>query len=78
MVQNWIIIGLWVCLAWSFLAASWETLSAHELTIFESIIVFLIIFVGAPAFTLAGMLETILDLLLPEGWDDDDDNNTPL
>ena len=42
------------------------------------IIVILIIFIGAPVFAWAGMLETILDLILPEGWNDDDDDEGKL
>lgn len=74
----WLVIILWICLTWSFLAANWESICMNKFTNFEIIIVILIIFIGAPVFAWAGMLETILDLILPEGWNDDDDDEGKL
>ena len=35
--------------------------------------VFLLLVVGGPIFMAAAVLQSILTILLPEGWDDDDD-----
>lgn len=38
----------------------------------EQLIVGIIFLIGGPIFTIANVLETILDCFLPEGWGDDD------
>lgn len=38
----------------------------------EQLIVGIIFLVGGPIFTMANVLESILDCFLPEGWGDDD------
>lgn len=45
----------------------------RELTFFEQLVVILIFFVGGPIFAMNQVLTQLLDLFLPEGWDDDDD-----
>jgi hypothetical protein len=52
------------------MVATWDTLCENELTNFERGIVILVIFVGAPAFAFAGMLESFMDLIT--GGSDDD------
>ena len=37
----------------------------------EKLIVGIIFIIGGPIFTIANILEAILDCFLPEGWDDD-------
>ena len=39
---------------------------------FEQIIVIVIFMIGGPIFAMNQVLTQILDLFLPEGWDDDD------
>jgi 4-hydroxybenzoate polyprenyltransferase len=38
----------------------------------DQLIVGLIFVIGGPIFTIANVLEAILDCILPEGWGDDD------
>lgn len=39
----------------------------------EKLIVFFLFFIGGPAFVLVSLIESVLDAILPEGWDDDND-----
>ena len=39
----------------------------------DKLIVGIIFMIGGPIFTIANVLEAILDCILPEGWGDDDD-----
>lgn len=75
MIKNWIIVILWICCVWSYVVAAWDTLCENELTNFEKGIVVLIIFVGAPVFAFAGMLESFMDLIT--GGSDDDEGPVP-
>lgn len=70
MWQNWLTIGLWICCVWSCMVASWDTICEGDLTNFEIAIVLVVIFVGAPAFAVAGMLESIIEMFT--GGSDDD------
>lgn len=45
-----------------------------SLSIMDKIIVGLILIIGAPILMIASVLQSILNLFLPEGWDEDDDN----
>ena len=40
----------------------------------DKIMVGIILVLGAPILILASVLQSILNLFLPEGWDNDDDN----
>ena len=40
----------------------------------DTIIVFLIFLIGGPIFSIANVLEAFLSVLLPEGWDDENDD----
>lgn len=42
-----------------------------DLPFYEQLIVGLIFMIGGPIFTIANVLESILDCFLPEGWGDD-------
>ncbi len=42
-----------------------------DLSLQDQLIVGLIFVIGGPIFTIANVLETILDCILPEGWGDD-------
>ena len=41
-----------------------------ELKTGDRLLVVLIFLIGAPAFTLVNFLTALLDVLLPDGWDD--------
>lgn len=43
-----------------------------ELNNKDLIIVFIVLLIGGPFFTITTILETILNYFLPEGWNDDD------
>lgn len=40
----------------------------------DAIVVFLIFLIGGPIFSMANILEAFLTALLPEGWDDENDD----
>ena len=42
---------------------------------FDSFIVFILFLISGPFFTLAAIFEILISLFLPEGWNDDDDND---
>ena len=39
----------------------------------DILVVIIVLFIGAPFFFIVNILEAILDVIFPEGWDDDDD-----
>ena len=43
----------------------------EEMSIVSQVLLELILFIGAPFFLGVEILEFLLDLILPEGWDDD-------
>lgn len=67
------------------LAILWITLSlissieympyTKDLKGLDLMIFFLVFLIGGPVFGINQILTTILDCILPEGWDDDDDFN---
>ena len=48
---------------------------AKDLKGVDKIVFFLIFAIGGPVFGMNQILTTLLDCILPEGWDDDDDFN---
>jgi hypothetical protein len=48
---------------------------AKDLKGADKIAFFLIFAIGGPVFGMNQILTTLLDCILPEGWDDDDDFN---
>ena len=38
----------------------------------DILVVIIVLFIGAPFFFIVNILEAILDVIFPEGWDDDD------
>ena len=46
--------------------------AAKDLKPLEKILTWLTVVIGAPVMCIAQVFMTILDQLLPEGWDDDD------
>lgn len=39
----------------------------------DILVVIIVLFIGAPFFFMVNILEAILDVIFPEGWDDEDD-----
>ena len=70
-VSGIIIIILWA--AMSLLVMIEYAPHCKDLPIFEKLIVGLIFLFGGPIFTIANILEALLDCYLPEGWDDGPD-----
>lgn len=67
-----------ICILWGILS----TVSiieyipyAKDLKGVDKIVFFLIFAIGGPVFGMNQILTTLLDCILPEGWDDDDDFN---
>jgi hypothetical protein len=48
---------------------------AKNLKGFNLAVFFLVFLIGGPIFGINQILTTLLDCILPEGWDDDDDFN---
>lgn len=64
---------LWITLS---LISSIEYMSyTKDLKGLDLMIFFLVFLIGGPVFGINQILTTILDCILPEGWDDDDDFN---
>ena len=42
---------------------------------YDKFIVLLIFLIGGPFFAITNVLNYVLDILMPEGWDDEDDND---
>jgi len=63
-----IIIILW-CLMATTLLVEYAPM-CKELKTGDQLLVVLIFLIGAPAFTLVNFLTAILDVILPDGWDD--------
>lgn len=68
-----IVIILWATL--SLLAMLENAPYCKNLSTMDSFVVFMIFAIGGPIFALNSVLTTILSLILPEGWDDDDDDS---
>lgn len=59
-------IFIWLLLCFEYIDAMQEIpWQAQMISMF-------IFYIGAPFFLIVNVLETILNLILPEGWDDDD------
>lgn len=66
-----------ITILWGIMAAFLLIQNAEfcvELNTIDKIIVGVILALGAPILILASVLQSILNLFLPEGWDNDDDN----
>lgn len=66
-----------ITILWGIMAAFLLIQNAEfcvELNAIDKIIVGAILVLGAPILILASVLQSILNLFLPEGWDNDDDN----
>ena len=70
-------------LAYVIIAILWGTLSTisiidylphvKDLKGLDLIVFYLVFLIGGPVFGINEILTSILELILPEGWDDDDD-----
>ena len=69
-ISGWIILILWS--AMSLLVMIEYAPACKDLPTAEWFIVGLIFIIGGPIFTIANILEAILDCFLPEGWGDND------
>ena len=69
-IARWIILILWS--AMSLLVMIEYAPACKDLSTADLIIVGLIFIIGGPIFTIANILEAILDCFLPEGWSDND------
>lgn len=67
-----IIVSLWGIL--STLAFMEYVDAAKDLKGWNQFFFFLIFIIGGPVFGINQILTALLDILLPEGWDDDDFN----
>ncbi len=68
-ISTIIILILWA--AMSLLVMIQYAPACKELKQWEMIIVGFIFIIGGPIFTIANVLEALLDCFLPEGWGDD-------
>ena len=69
-ISGWIILILWSTM--SLLVMIEYAPACKDLPTAEWLIVGLIFIIGGPIFTIANILEAILDCFLPEGWGDND------
>lgn len=69
-ITGWIILILWS--AMSLLVMIEYAPVCKDLPTHDWLIVGLIFIIGGPIFTIANILEAILDCFLPEGWGDND------
>ena len=68
----YIIIILWSAMAFLLLMQNAE--ACVNLNLIDKIIVSFILLVGAPILIIASVLQSILSIILPEGWDNDNDD----
>jgi hypothetical protein len=72
-ISGYIIAALWGIMS-LLMVVEYAPLCA-ELKIKDKMIVGFIFLIGAPLLAAASILEAILNTILPEGWDDEDDDN---
>lgn len=71
------LLGLLVILLWMTMAGVVIVQYApacKDLKGMDAMVVFLIFLIGGPIFSMASVLEAFLTVLLPEGWDDENDD----
>ena len=70
-------LGLLVIILWMTMAGIIIVQYApacKDLKGLDAIVVFLIFLIGGPILSMASILEAFLTVLLPEGWDDENDD----
>lgn len=70
-------LGLLVIILWMTMAGVVIVQYApacKDLKGLDAIVVFLIFLIGGPILSMASILEAFLTVLLPEGWDDENDD----
>ncbi len=70
------ISGIIIAILWSamsLLVMIQYAPACKDLSWQDQLLVGIIFIIGGPIFTIANVLEAILDCILPEGWGDDDD-----
>ena len=71
------ISGIIIAILWSamsLLVMIQYAPACKDLKGLDAIVVFLIFLIGGPIFSMASILEAFLTVLLPEGWDDENDD----
>lgn len=74
--MNWwklIAMLLWVTMSTLSISSYFEAIASVEEK-WKKGIAFLVFAVGGPVFAIYDFLYMILDLILPDGWDDDDED----
>lgn len=65
----YIIAAVWFILAAKLIMNFWDTMD--EIGVLAQLVLMLVLTIGAPFFFIVEILELVIDLLLPEGWDSD-------
>lgn len=63
------IIAVWVILAIRLIMNFWDIMD--EIGVLAQLVLMLVLTIGAPFFFIVELLELVIDLILPEGWDSD-------
>ena len=65
----YMIIAVWIILAIRLIMNFWDIMD--EIGILAQLVLMLVLTIGAPFFFIVELLELVIDLILPEGWDSD-------
>jgi hypothetical protein len=65
----YITIAVWVILAIRLITNFWDIMD--EIGVLAQLVLMLVLTIGAPFFFIVELLELVIDLILPEGWDSD-------
>jgi len=65
----YIIIAVWAILAIRLMMNFWDIMD--EIGVLAQLVLMLVLTIGAPFFFIVELLELVIDLILPEGWDSD-------
>jgi len=65
----YLIIAVWAILAIRLMMNFWDIMD--EIGVLAQLVLMLVLTIGAPFFFIVELLELVIDLILPEGWDSD-------
>lgn len=65
----YITIAVWAILAIRLMMNFWDIMD--EIGVLAQLVLMLVLTIGAPFFFIVEILELVIDLILPEGWDSD-------
>ena len=65
----YITIAVWAILAIRLIMNFWDIMD--EIDVLAQLVLMLVLTIGAPFFFIVELLELVIDLILPEGWDSD-------